>query len=254
MKKNDDDEELPLNDKNGKDKLVDREDLKLLLDSSYPILHQFRELCPGTFKHSQSVHLWIENIALSLGLDTVLMKVAALYHDVGKMFNPKYFSENQLENENPHDTLDPFTSYNIITRHVSDSVMILLNDINFPRNVIRIISQHHGTTVLKYFYNNTDRVDKDVFRYKSTKPSCVESAVLAICDQVDATSRSLIQANKFDPSLVIESTISGLIDDGQLDDVMMRLGHLKKIKESISKDLEGTYQKRVDYNKGTTNI
>jgi len=254
MKKNDDDEELPLNDKNGKDKLVDREDLKLLLDSSYPILHQFRELCPGTFKHSQSVASMIENIALSLGLDTVLMKVAALYHDVGKMFNPKYFSENQLENENPHDTLDPFTSYNIITRHVSDSVMILLNDINFPRNVIRIISQHHGTTVLKYFYNNTDRVDKDVFRYKSTKPSCVESAVLAICDQVDATSRSLIQANKFDPSLVIESTISGLIDDGQLDDVMMRLGHLKKIKESISKDLEGTYQKRVDYNKGTTNI
>jgi len=226
-----------------------REDLKILLDSSYPLLHQFRELCPGTFKHSQSVVLMIENIALSLGLDTVLMKVAALYHDIGKMFNPKYFSENQLEDENPHDALDPFNSYNIITRHVSDSVMILLNDVNFPRSVIRIISQHHGTTVLKYFYNSTDKIDKDVFRYKSSKPSCVESAVLAICDQVDATSRSLIQANKFDPSLVIESTINGLIDDGQLDDVMMRLGHLKKIKESISKDLEGTYQKRVDYSK-----
>jgi hypothetical protein len=191
----------------------------------------------------------VEGISLSLGLEVPCMKVAGLYHDVGKMFNPKYFTENQLEDENPHDKLDPIISYNLITRHVSDSVMILVNDSNFPRKVIEIISQHHGASVLKYFFDKSGKDVEDLFRYKCTKPTCIESAVLMICDHIEATSRSLVQAGKFDPTLVIERTINGLIDDGQLDDVVMRLGDLKKIKEGLARELEGTYQKRVDYDK-----
>jgi membrane-associated HD superfamily phosphohydrolase len=140
-------------------------------------------------------------------------------------------------------------SYNIITRHVSDSVAILINDQNFPRRLIEIISQHHGKSLLKYFLNksNKEAYMEDAFRYKTCKPKCIESAILMICDRVEATSKSLVQAGKFDPSKIINGTIGDLIDDGQLDDVVMRLGDLKKIKDALAKDLEGTYQKRVDY-------
>lgn len=225
-------------------------DLQQLLDSTYPLLQKFRNECPGTYKHSQAVSAMIEGVAMVLGLDVNRMKVMALYHDVGKMFNPHYFTENQLDDmEEPHKNLDPLISYTVITRHVSDSAVVLLSDPNFPRDIIEIVSQHHGTSVLKYFFTKSGSGDKNAFRYKTTKPTCVESAVLMLCDHIEATSRALVQAGKFDPSAVIENTISGLIDDGQLDDVYMKLGDLKKIKEALAKELEGTYQKRVDYDK-----
>lgn len=227
-------------------------DSKSLLDTTYPLLQRFREACPGTYKHSQVLASMIEGISVSLGLDINQMKIAALYHDVGKMFNPKYFSENQLEDENPHDKLAPRMSYNVITRHVSDSVAVLINDVNFSRKIIEIISQHHGTSVLKYFFVKSGSHVDDLFRYKTSKPTCVESAVLMICDQIEAKSRSLIQSGKFNPTEVIETSITDLIDDGQLDEVIMRLGDLKRIKEALAKELEGMYQKRVDYDRAKT--
>lgn len=233
----------------GIDEKESKEGLQQLLDSTYPLLQKFRDLCPGTYKHSQALSSMIEGVSMSLGLDTTKMKIAAQYHDVGKMFCPKYFTENQLEDEDPHDKLTPTISFSVITRHVSDSTAILINDPNFPRDIIEIISQHHGQSVVKYFFKKSGTDVEDAFRYKTSKPKCVESAVLMICDCIEATSRSMVQANKFDPTEVIESTINGLIDDGQLDEVVMRLGDLKKIKEALAKELEGTYQKRVDYDK-----
>ncbi|RLI61319.1 MAG: hypothetical protein DRO67_08150 [Candidatus Asgardarchaeum californiense] len=219
----------------------------ILLDSAYPLLKKFREECPGTYKHCQALASMVEGMSLDLELDVKCMKVAALYHDIGKSFNPKFFSENQLEDEDAHADLDPFVSYNIITRHVSDSIIILLNDPNFPREIIEIISQHHGDMIQQYFLNKSDEKDENKFRYKCSRPKSVKSAILMICDQIEAKSKSLIQANKFDPKEVIDGTISHLIDDGQLDNVVMRLGDLKKIKIALAKELEGTYQKRVDY-------
>ena len=221
--------------------------LSFLLDSKYPLLQEFRDACPGTFKHSQSLMSMIEGISLALDLDGDLMKVAALYHDVGKSFSPKYFSENQLEDENPHEDLAPEVSYQILTRHVSDSVMVLVNNPDFPREIIQIISQHHGTTILKYFFDKAKKAKEENFRYKTTKPTCIESMVLMVCDAIEATSRALAQAGKFDPNKVINDTLQRLIDDGQLDDVTMKLGDLKKIKHALAKELEGVYQKRVDY-------
>lgn len=235
------------NGTNGVEDKESRKELQQLLDSTYPLLQRFRGSCPGTYKHSQNLVSMVEGIALTLGLDVLKMKVAAQYHDIGKMYNPKYFSENQLEDETPHHNLKPMMSYNIITRHVSDSVVTLINDSNFHRDIIEIISQHHGQSVLQYFFKKSDSDVEDTFRYKTSKPTCVEAAVLMICDHVEAVSRSLIQAGKFDTMNVIKTTIESLIDDGQLDDVLMRLGDLKKIKEVLVKELEGTYQKRVDY-------
>jgi len=222
--------------------------LSFLLDSKYSLLQEFRDRCPGTFKHSQSLMSMIEGICLALDLDADKMKVAALYHDVGKMFAPKYFSENQLEDENIHDNLAPEVSYQTITRHVSDSVMVLVNNPDFPREIIEIISQHHGTTILKYFFDKAKKGAKEEsFRYKTTKPTCIESMVLMVCDAIEATSRALAQAGKFDPNKVINETLQRLVDDGQLDEVTMKLGDLKKIKHALAKELEGVYQKRVDY-------
>jgi putative nucleotidyltransferase with HDIG domain len=227
----------------------DRHELSELLDTSYPLLAKFREACPGSYKHAQALAAMVEGISLVLDLDVTYMKVAAYYHDIGKMHNPKYFTENQLEGEDLHEELDTWISYQIITRHVSDSVSILINDSNFPIDLIRIISQHHGTGVLKYFFNKSGIEDADTYRYRNSKPTCVESAVLMIADHVEATSRSLFQSGRLEPVEVIDNTINELIDDGQLDEVYMRLGDLKQIKDALAKELEGTYQKRVDYDK-----
>jgi hypothetical protein len=221
-------------------------DLKLLLDSSYPLLKKFRDACPGTFKHSQAVVSMIEGISLALDLDVTNMKIMAQYHDIGKMLNPKYFTENQLDDENFHKDLDPLISYQIITRHVSDTAMLLVDDGNFPKDIIKKMSQHHGTTILKFFYDIANNVEKDAFRYKTSKPSSIESMLLMICDNIEARSRSYIQHGKdFSPSEVIEKAIDSLTSDGQLD--AMTLGDLRKIKEALGKELEGTYQKRISY-------
>ncbi len=226
----------------------EKEELNPLLDSAYPLLQKFRETAPGTYKHSQALMSMIESISMSLNLDANFMKVAALYHDVGKMYNPKFFTENQLSEEgNPHDNIDPRMSFQIISRHVSDTVNILINDSKFPRRLIEVVSQHHGTNIVKFFFEKSDTDVEDVFRYKCTRPRCVEAAALMICDHVEAISRSKFQAGKLEPVEVIDYTITMLLDDGQLDEVYMRLGDLKKIKEALGKELEGLYQKRVDY-------
>jgi putative nucleotidyltransferase with HDIG domain len=108
----------------------------VILDSKYPLLQEFREKCPGSFKHSQALSSTIEAVSMDLNLNVEFMQAAALYHDIGKLFNPKFFAENQIEEENPHDKLDPKTSYEIITRHVSDGVTILINNHNFTRDLI----------------------------------------------------------------------------------------------------------------------
>lgn len=224
-----------------------KEGLQLLLDFKYPLLQEFREKCPGTFKHSQSLMSMIEGVSIELDLDVDLMKVCASYHDIGKIFNPKYFTENQLKDENLHKGLNTKMSYEIITRHVSDGVVILLNDPNFSREIIDIISRHHGTTILRYFFNKSKSKDDNEFRYKTARPMSVESAVLMIVDGVEATSRSLAQSGKLDSVDVINNTVNGLLDDGQMDELMIRLGDLKKIKHALAKELEGIYQKRIDY-------
>ncbi|MCK5613621.1 HDIG domain-containing protein [Candidatus Pacearchaeota archaeon] len=229
-------------------------DLSFLLDSAYPLLKEFRNKCPGTFKHSQAVTGMVEAVCTELGLDTTFMKVAAMYHDIGKMVNPKHFTENQIEDENPHEKLDPRISFQIISRHPADACLILLNNGNFPVDLIKISVQHHGTSVLKYFYEKfrvmtENDVPDDYFRYQGQKPTCVESMVLMLCDTIQARSRAEEQAGKLDPSKIFNQTYNALSADRQLDDVYMKLGDLEVIKRVIGKELEGMFQKRVDYEK-----
>ena len=232
----------------------EKTDLSFLLDPAYPLLATLQDKCIGTHKHSQAVASMAERVSMVLNLDTTILKIAAQYHDIGKINNPSYFSENQLDDENPHDSLDPWVSSQIISKHISDSVCILLNDPNFPREIIDIISRHHGSEVMRGCFNRTDKKNPEQYRHKFSPPNSVESAVLMICDHIEAKAKSYSQHEKdkkikFDPLDIIESTINDLINDGQLDNVKMSFGDLKRLKEALAKELEGTYQRRVDYNK-----
>lgn len=223
--------------------------LRKFLNPKIPILSMFRDKAPGTFKHSVNVSMLCESVALALNLDVDLMKVSAMYHDIGKVNYPSAFSENQ-NGKNIHDDLDPWISYQIITRHVPDSVLILLNLKGMDDDVMKIVSQHHGDTILRYFYDKAGKdVVDDIFRYKCEKPKSIEAAVLMICDSVEATSRSLASNGALEKTeqrrSVVDSTVRRLSNDDQLDD--MKVGQLKIVKKTLFKELENIYHKREPY-------
>jgi len=223
------------------------------LDSNFPLLKQFRDKAPGSYKHAQSLVSMIDNVCAEVDIDPYNLKMAAMYHDIGKMWSPKYFTENQPPEDNIHDDLDPFISYELITRHVSDTVTILVAQ-EFPAEVIRIASQHHGTCILSGFFEKAKKLDyKDLdqeqFRYKTSKPDCIESLILMLCDQVEATSRSLYsdQGLEVAPDTFVLNLYNKLHADGQFDDVSVILGKLKKVQTAIIADVSSNFQKRVKY-------
>lgn len=223
---------------------------KKYLDPTFPLLEKYREIAPGSYKHSQNVANICESISIELDLDVELMRCCGIYHDIGKMNYPLNFSENQSSKVNIHDNIEPNISYHLITRHVSDGVLILLQN-DFPVDVIKIISEHHGDTLLKQFHKKDEESPEDHFRYKSKKPSSIESIVLMIVDSVEATSRAMMiqkedgEENGEFIKRVIRSTIERLDDDDQLDQILH--GAIKQIKRILSKELESIYHKRITY-------
>jgi len=223
------------------------DDLKKYLDMDYPLLDKLKTSAPGTYRHSQNVADMSESVASDLGLDTTLMKVAAMYHDIGKMLNPNFFTENQGSDGNPHDDLDPYISYQLITRHVADSLMILMTETDMPRKVMEIIVEHHGDTIIRSLYNKTDTKNPDVFRYKCPKPSGEYSSILMIVDSVEATARSLSDKliTPEAKSKVVKDTIDRLREDKQLDE--MKVGTLRRVQQRLIRELDGIYHTRLDY-------
>ena len=225
--------------------------LKEYLDSDYHLLDKLKTLAPGTYRHSQNVADLAEAVASDLGLDSILMKVCAMYHDIGKMNNPSFFTENQGD-ENIHDNLDPHISYQLITRHISDTIMILVTETDLPMDVLKIISEHHGDTILKSLYNKTDKKNPDVFRYKCPKPSGEYSSILMIVDSVEATARSVSDklTTPEAKTKVVKETIDRLREDKQLDE--MRVGTLRQVQQRLIRELDGIYHTRMDYDEEQT--
>jgi putative nucleotidyltransferase with HDIG domain len=226
-----------------------------LLDSGHPLMKKFRESAPGTHKHTQSLVSMVENVCAAIDLSTKhadRLKLAGMYHDIGKMWFPQLYSENQDE-DNIHDAInDPWVSYQLITRHVSDTVAIMVAH-NFPTEVIRIASQHHGTCILKGMSDKLKRsgteVNTDDFRYKTERPNCIESLILMLCDQIEASSRSIYVDQKKDvgPDELVSTVYDRLHKDGQFDYVEVYLGKLKKVQEALISDVSSNFQKRVSY-------
>jgi cyclic-di-AMP phosphodiesterase PgpH len=222
------------------------------LDSAFPLLKEFRERAPGSHKHAQSLVSMVENVCAAIDMDSEMLRTAAMYHDVGKMWEPEFFTENQAE-DNIHSGLDPWISYQIITRHVSDTIAILFAN-DFPRDVIRIAGQHHGTCVVVSMYEKAKADDpgtlEDAFRYRTEKPDSLGALILMLCDQVEATSRSYYREqgrDDVDPSVFVINIYNKLHTDGQFDNVQVMLGQLKKIQAALVSDVASNFQKRVKY-------
>jgi hypothetical protein len=163
------------------------------------------------------------------------------------MLNPNYFTENQNGDGNPHDALEPHISYQLITRHVSDSVMILITETDMPREVLEIITEHHGDCVLKPIFKKSGSKNEDSFRYKCPKPRGVYASILMIADSVEATAKSISDKLVTNESKkkVVKETIERLRDDQQLDE--MKVGVLRQVQQRLVRELDGIYHTRLDY-------
>lgn len=222
------------------------------MDSNFPLLKEFREKAPGSHKHAQSLVSMVANVCAAIDKDSKLLETSAMYHDIGKMWAPQLFTENQSK-ENIHDELNPWISYQLITRHVSDTIAILFSN-GFPKDVIKIASQHHGACLMGMLFEKAKEIDKDAveedFRYRTDKPDSIESLILMFCDQVEATSRSFYQEQRrddVDPAVFVINIYNKLHTDGQFDNVQVMLGELKKIQEALVSDVASNFQKRTKY-------
>lgn len=216
-----------------------------ILDKDNKLMERFKDVVPGTEKHCRSVSILCE--AISKGIDNIdseCLIAAALVHDIGKMCNPLYFSENQ-DSTNIHDDLDPYVSYQYISRHISDSVFKLVQH-NVDQCIIRVVSEHHGDSVIRGIFNKVKNGNEDLFRYKSCKPTKIESCILMICDVVESACKSIVSTDKkIDFKIFINGLIDNLIDDRQLD--IMTIRDIRIVKQILVKEIESLYHKRVKY-------
>lgn len=222
-------------------------------DFNRPALKRISELAPGTFHHSIQVSNLAEKVADSIGANSLLVRVMALYHDIGKTMRPEYFTENQKQGVNPHNSLDPIQSVKIITGHVEQGA-VLAKEYKIPDLVASAISEHHGTTIIQYFYhkaleNSTgDKIIKEEdFRYKGPKPQSTETAILMLADIIEATSRSMTDTSTESVEEMIHKTIEGRFMEGQFSECDLSIKELFKLEKAFLHSLDGTYHTRVKY-------
>ncbi len=205
---------------------------------------------PGTYSHSVMVANLAEAAAREIGSDPMLARVAAYYHDIGKIAKPQYFVENQQPGENPHGGLSPNLSLLIITSHVRDGVEMLEKH-HFPPDLVEIVREHHGTSVVRYFYQAAleggKPVDIERFRYHYTKPRRRTAGIVMLADAVEATARTLENPTAVSIQQMVEKVVDDKLEDGQLDECPLTFEELNKIKAIFERMLIGSYHPRVDY-------
>lgn len=235
-----------------------------LLRPNQPLLNRLAREAPGTYHHSIIVSNLAESAVSIVGGDALLTRVAVLYHDIGKLEHPTFFIENQANISNVHDQLDPRVSARVIFDHVTDG-MSLAKKAHLPKPIVDIIQQHHGTTLVQYFYtkalSNGLNVSEVEFRYAGPKPQTKEAAVVMLADSVEAAVRSMAQSGRlFDQAEVgdrrseserlrefVQSIIDERVTDGQLAECDLTLRDIDEIHTSFVQILEGIYHPRVEY-------
>ena len=220
-----------------------------LLSYDHPLLRRFMERAPGTFQHSVSVALLAQTAAEAIGADALLVRVGALYHDVGKMETPEFFTENQ-RNGNPHDTMDPLDSARVILAHVGRGVE-LLRQYRVGGRVADFAQEHHGTGAVTVFLQKAEAggqsPDPADYRYPGPRPRSRETAVLMMADKIEAIVRSRGTASEEEFRAVAERTIDDLRTSGQLDDSPLTLRDLARLQDAFVSILTSLHHKRVDY-------
>ena len=225
-----------------------------LSNPNHPLLKKLLVEAPGTYHHSVIVGNLAEAAADKIGADSLLVRVGAYYHDIGKIKRAYFFTENQIGSENPHDKLSPNLSTLIITSHVKDGVE-LGEEYKLPSDVIDIIKQHHGTSLVSFFYQEAvhdekyKQVDKDEFRYDGPKPQNKEAALIMLADMVEAAVRAnpTAQSNPGRLEKLVRDLIKQKLDSGQLDESDLTLKDLDKIAKSFVNILKGIFHNRIEY-------
>ncbi len=221
-----------------------------LLNTNNKLLRNLAEKAPGTFQHSVQVANLAEAIANELGANALLVRVGALYHDIGKMKNPKYFTENQTSGINPHENLPPVESARIIIRHVLDGIEMARKN-NLPERIIDFIRTHHGRGLVYYFYNKAKEQNEEVnpedFRYPGPDPFSKETAILMMADSVEAASKSLARPTAEQIDNLVDQIIERQLQEGLLMNSDLSLKEISKAKKVLKSKLKNIYHLRVAY-------
>ena len=230
--------------------LVSDVSLLELSDTNSKLLKELSNKAPGTFHHSLNVANLAEASANEIGANAMLVRVGALYHDIGKMKTPTYFTENQATGINPHDELSPKESATIIINHVIDGIELAKKN-NLPDRVIDFIRTHHGTSVVYYFYSKEKEMDKDIdindFKYPGPSPFSKETAILMMCDSVEAASKSLKEPTSSKIDVFVENIISKQIENGQFLNANITFKEIQSIKKVLKHKLANIYHLRIEY-------
>jgi cyclic-di-AMP phosphodiesterase PgpH len=230
-------------------------DIRLLELSNVnqPLLAEFAVRAPGSYNHSLVLGTLAEEGAKAIGANSLYCRVAAFYHDIGKIKKPEYYVENQ-HGVNPHDRLSPFMSALIIAAHVKDGIR-LAREAGLPEQIVDVVPQHHGTRVMTYFYDKARRtadpslgpVSEADFRYPGPKPQTKETAIFMLADAVEAAARTLDDPTPGRLGELIHKMSSAIVLDGQLDECDLTFADLERIEEAFLRTLTSMYHHRVDY-------
>ncbi|MEJ6791490.1 MAG: HDIG domain-containing protein [Lacinutrix sp.] len=230
--------------------LVSDVSLLELSDTNTKLLKQLSNEAPGTFHHSLNVANLAEAAANEIGANAMLIRVGALYHDIGKMKNPTYFTENQSSGLNPHDELSPKESAKIIVDHVINGIEIAKKN-NLPDRVIDFIRTHHGDSSVYYFYMKEKALNEDAdilnFSYPGPKPFSKETAILMMCDSVEAASKSLKEPTSTKIDNFVENILNKQMEDGQFLNANITFKEIQSIKKVLKRKLANIYHLRIEY-------
>ena len=223
-----------------------------LSDFSHPLLKNLLVKASGTFHHSIMVGALAEGAAESVGANATFTRVASYYHDVGKMKRPNFFVENQKMGINPHNNIKPTLSALIIMSHTKDGVA-MGKKYNLPKEITDIMMEHHGTTMVQFFYNKAKEEGEEVreqdFRYSGPKPKSKESAIIMLADTIEAATRAAEDKSRENIESMVRYLVKYKIDDGQLSDADISLKEIEIIIKSFLKVLQGAYHERIQYPK-----
>jgi len=223
-----------------------------LSDTNRPLLKKLMNKAPGTFHHSLQVANLAEAAASAIGANSLLCRVGSLYHDIGKMDKPEYFVENQ-GNSNEHENLKPRMSAIVIKAHISEGVK-MAREHNLPEVLIDFIKTHHGTSVIRYFYEKAkedpqlkSEIQKEDFRYDGPLPFTKETGIVLLADGIEAASRAMKDPTYHKLQNLVNRMVDERVNEGQLSNCPLTFRHLQVIKESFLTILAGVYHSRVEY-------
>jgi putative nucleotidyltransferase with HDIG domain len=219
-------------------------------DLNNPLIKRLSKEAPGSYQHALMVSTLAENAGEAIGANSLLAKVGGLFHDIGKLRRPRFFAENFKDDNNPHDELPPKLSAIIIKSHIQDALK-MARQYQLPEEIINIIKQHQGTSLIRPFYEKAkkmlDEVDEDFFKYDAEVPVSKEASILMLADMVEATVRSLDNPTPAEVRKTIDDRIRTAYSNGQLSKSMLSLQDLEIVAQDFAQSLEGLHHHRPKY-------